>query len=188
MKKCSKCKQTKPLVEFNKTSSNKDGLSYLCQPCNLKVTRDYRSKNRDKYNLNQKTYRSNTEGFISQLLHGAKTRAKKKGFAFSLTNQDIEDMMVKGDMKCSLTGLSMNLESSGRKKANAFKCSLDRIDSNLGYTLDNVRLVCWAVNQMKADRTDEEFAFWINILSKTISSQAPTGEGSTTIPQGSTLK
>ena len=66
----------------------------------------------------------------------------------------------------------MNLQSSPRKKANAFKCSLDRIDSEKGYTEDNVRFVCWAVNQMKADRTDEEFKFWIETLYKAISSQA----------------
>jgi hypothetical protein len=66
----------------------------------------------------------------------------------------------------------MNLETHHRKKANPFKASLDRIDSSRGYTEDNVQWVCWSVNQMKSDKTKEEFEFWIKTLYKAISSQA----------------
>jgi hypothetical protein len=109
---------------------------------------------------------------LTQLLHGAKTRAKKKGFDFDLTAEFCKELLDKSDYKCAVTGLQMTLDSANRKKANAFKCSLDRINSDKGYTVDNVRFVCWAVNQMKSDRTDEEFKFWINTLHTAISSQA----------------
>ena len=33
MKQCSKCKEVKSLFEFNKHSSNKDGLQYQCKAC-----------------------------------------------------------------------------------------------------------------------------------------------------------
>jgi len=34
--------------------------------------------------------------------------------------------------------------------------SIDRIDSTLGYTRKNVRLVCHAANRMKGDATDAD--------------------------------
>lgn len=172
MKKCSKCKAEKELTEFPKTKTNKDGLSYLCFDCNRRVTKEYREKNADRYYQNQKQRRQTEPIFISQLLHGAKTRAGKKGLEFNLTFDFTKKLLDVSGYRCAVTGLEMNLQSSPRKKANAFKCSLDRIDSEKGYTEDNVRFVCWAVNQMKADRTDEEFKFWIETLYKAISSQA----------------
>jgi len=54
MKTCSKCKTTKPLTEFNKTKSNKDGLSFYCKVCNRKTSRQYREKNKDLYYANRK--------------------------------------------------------------------------------------------------------------------------------------
>lgn len=172
MKTCSKCKQDKERNEFPKTITNKDGLSYLCTDCNRKQNKEYRTRNGGTYYSNQQAWRSTPEGFVSNVVHGAKTRATKKKMAFDITTKDIFDMMSAQDMKCAVTGVKMTLESLNRKKANAFKCSIDRIDSNGGYTKDNIRLVCWAVNQMKADRTDEEFKFWVNSLHKAISSQA----------------
>lgn len=172
MKKCSKCKVEKSFGDFPKTKTNKDGYSYICKECNREANRLHRAKNADKYYSNQREVRSKPDGFLTQLLHGAKTRAKKKGFDFDLTPEFAKELLTKSDYKCAVTGLEMNLESASRKKANAFKCSLDRIDSNGGYTQNNVRFVCWAVNQMKSDRTDEEFKFWINILHTAISSQA----------------
>jgi hypothetical protein len=35
--------------------------------------------------------------------------------------------------------------------------SLDRINNNLGYVIDNVQWTHKAINQMKSDRTQEEF-------------------------------
>lgn len=188
MKKCSKCKQLKKFSEFNKTKTNKDGLSYLCRTCNLQVSREYRARNKEKYYDNQQRKRETKEHFLSQTLYNAKTRASKKGFEFSLSYDFLLNLLDKSDNKCAVTGLEMNFDCHNRKKANPFKCSIDRVDSAKGYTEDNVRLVCWAVNQMKADRTDEEFKFWVNALYMAISSQASDEEGSTTIPQGSTLK
>ena len=188
MKTCSKCKITKDLSEFNKTKTNKDGLSYLCIECNRNVTKSYREKNKDRYYANQKEKRETLSVFLSQLLYNAKTRATKKGMPFSVDSSFVSSLLKEQDYRCSVTGLPLSFSTHSRKKANPFKASLDRIDSNGGYTTDNVRFVCWAVNQMKADRTDEEFKYWIETLYMAISSQASNEEGSTTIPQGSTLK
>ena len=43
-KQCNKCKQTKPLTEFNKDKSSKDGLQYNCKSC----YRDYQQSLKGK--------------------------------------------------------------------------------------------------------------------------------------------
>jgi hypothetical protein len=142
----------------------------VCLICVLSVIE--KLQNSDRYYKNQQLKRQEEPTFISQLLYNAKTRAVKKNLEFNITFEFLTKLLQDSKYICAVTRLQMNLKSDSRKKANAFKCSLDRIDSNKGYTEDNVRFVCWAVNQMKADRTDEEFKFWVETLYKAISSQA----------------
>lgn len=48
MKECSKCHEIKPVVEFGKNRSRKDGLSYYCKKCHRKRVIEWESKNKDK--------------------------------------------------------------------------------------------------------------------------------------------
>lgn len=45
MKKCTQCGETKPLSEFWKNSSQKDGLHYSCKTCGKKKGKKWRDKN-----------------------------------------------------------------------------------------------------------------------------------------------
>ena len=172
MKRCSKCKEEKPKSEFSKTRTNKDGLSYLCSHCNRETSRKYRADNAATYYERQQRKREEEPTFIAQMLYNATSRANKKGLEVDIDVPFLTELLDKSNYKCAVSGQSMTLTSLSRKKANPFRVSLDRIDSSKGYTKDNVRLVCWAVNQMKADRTEEEFEFWVTTLYKAISSQA----------------
>lgn len=172
MKKCNCCKIEKPFEEFSKLHCTKDGYAYVCLTCGRAKTKLYRNKNREKYNTNQQAVRRTEKGFISQLLHGAKTRAKQKGFEYSLTGDFIQELLTRIDYVCQVTGQKMTLEAKTRKQKNLHKVSLDRVDSLKGYTEDNVQLICWAVNLMKNSMDKEEFEFWINTIHKSISSQA----------------
>lgn len=185
MKICVECGGSHPLTDYHKKASNKDGRNVRCKSCVKIVSLRYRKLNGERYYSDQQAYRATETGFISQTVHNCRTRAKKKGFDFNIDAAYIKHLIDIQSGLCAVTGLPMNYESQSRKKANPFKCSVDRIDSAKGYVEDNIRLVCWAVNQMKSDRTEEEFVFWINCLHKAISSQAPDGEGSTTISQES---
>ena len=60
--------------------------------------------------------------------------------------------------KCAVTGESMTyVRGQGSVPTNL---SIDRIDNNVGYTRDNIRLVCYQVNFMKRALTDEGLAIW----------------------------
>lgn len=82
------------------------------------------------------------------LLQHAKKRAAKFGWAYDLDQHTDELIARLGKMKCELTGVPLvngaGAGSGGKRYWNT--ASLDRIDRNKGYTYDNVRLVCWAMN------------------------------------------
>ena len=57
-KKCTKCGENKPLTEFRKDRTRKDGLQYVCKSCNRK----YYEKNREAYKeRDRKYYEKNRE-------------------------------------------------------------------------------------------------------------------------------
>ncbi len=47
-KTCTKCNIEKPLDEFKKQSSTKDGYSYACKVCLALVAKSYYKKNQEK--------------------------------------------------------------------------------------------------------------------------------------------
>lgn len=49
MKNCTLCQTQKDLSQFNKKSSNKDGLQNVCRKCNAKRSKQYYAENREKH-------------------------------------------------------------------------------------------------------------------------------------------
>lgn len=58
--------------------------------------------------------------------------------------------------RCAVTGIAMTHQSDSPQT----NISMDQITPGGGYTKDNVRLVCAAVNFMKHRMTDEELVWW----------------------------
>jgi 5-methylcytosine-specific restriction endonuclease McrA len=48
MKRCPKCEASKPLAEFNKNPSTKDGLQRYCAECYKVVKRDYYARHKER--------------------------------------------------------------------------------------------------------------------------------------------
>jgi len=57
-KLCSKCNEEKPLNEFNKRKTSKDGYSYICKECNKKISKNnYYKRDIDTKKAYWKKYR-----------------------------------------------------------------------------------------------------------------------------------
>ena len=56
-KTCSRCKETKPVSEFNKNRSSKDGLTFWCKGCKSESSRRYRETNRERVLEIERRYR-----------------------------------------------------------------------------------------------------------------------------------
>jgi len=76
-----------------------------------------------------------------------------------LSPELLENLLIKQRYKCALTGIKLtcNRIQGIKFKTNA---SIDRIDSNLGYNVDNIQLVCSVVNSLKSNLTNHEYIRW----------------------------
>lgn len=78
-----------------------------------------------------------------------KARATRRGLAYYLSEAGIAAMLSLADDRCSLTGLPFEYGSekkSAKWLRRPMAPSLDRIDNELGYEPQNLRLVCVCVN------------------------------------------
>ncbi|MCW2242300.1 hypothetical protein [Azospirillum canadense] len=81
------------------------------------------------------------------LVLDARSRAKRSGRAFDLSEDHAETMYQAQGGRCDVTGFWFSWERYEEALVkHPFAPSIDRRDSQLGYTVDNVRLVCTAVN------------------------------------------
>jgi hypothetical protein len=80
---------------------------------------------------------------LSKLMAMAKNRAKTKGLEFNLSLDYLMDLW---DGHCALSGIELELNRSDKGKVNPYAPSLDRIVPELGYTMGNVRIVCYQMN------------------------------------------
>jgi hypothetical protein len=78
--------------------------------------------------------------------------AISRGIFFGLDKDDLLGLFIKQEGRCNLTGHPMSWQSRGKQgKGNRAPAapSVDRIDSDKDYTLDNVQMVLQVVNTMK---------------------------------------
>lgn len=83
--------------------------------------------------------------YAYKVLARARQNAKqRKVVGFSIVRDDVHRMLNEAGWSCAVTGMPFALEVvSGRKP---YAPSIDRIDCAKGYTPDNCRVVCLAVN------------------------------------------
>ena len=91
-------------------------------------------------------------GYAAQRLHeSAKARAKKRGLIYELSKEWFLSKLKAG--VCELTGLPLGRYGLWDPRAP----SPDRLDSDIGYTDENTRVILWWINQAKSHWPDELF-------------------------------
>tara|TARA_R110000868_G_scaffold280829_1_gene541187 strand:+ start:60 stop:557 length:498 start_codon:yes stop_codon:yes gene_type:complete len=141
MKTCFCCKITKECNLFFKHAQTPDGLHSWCKTC----CNVGNQKSRDKVN-------STIEGRAKVFLQNAKKSAIKRKQEFNLKVSDVVNCWDKQSGICPYSGIKMTLEAG---KLNTV--SIERIDSNIGYTETNTILICRAINTMKSNFMFEDF-------------------------------
>lgn len=137
--RCLKCGRSRPAVSFCKGRN-------VCNSCRHKMRRTPKRRNVQNEQRYGVTYRQKYP-WRTLLMH-ARKRAAKFNLAYDLEDH-IDEMKTRiMAMRCEMTGVGLipgsGCGSQGKRCWNTV--SLDRKDSQLGYTLQNVRIVCWAMN------------------------------------------
>lgn len=133
-------KNNKQRTEYNKEYRKENREKY-----NL-WEKQYYEKNREKHSMKSKNWRE-TNGKYKMLHLHAKSRAKNKNIQYELSPEIIKSLVEKQGGKCFFTGIPFSDHSE--YKIRPFTASIDRLDNNKGYILDNVRMVCTMVNKAK---------------------------------------
>lgn len=98
---------------------------------------------------------------ITIRLNTAKNRPKQSRQKIAVTPDMLLDLYIFQEGKCALTGRFMDYETTDEefagKKCNPRVLTIDRIDSNRGYFIDNIQLVCWDVNLFKGKVNQDYF-------------------------------
>lgn len=87
--------------------------------------------------------REETTARFNLMWKNAKQRAKKNGILWALSSEDFWLIVKRSNGQCAVTGLRFAMDDT---KHNPEQPSLDRINSALGYSPGNCRLVLLAVN------------------------------------------
>lgn len=132
-------------INFMKQDFNE---KYFIEMCNL-VTKNMINKNKIKL-----------EPFIDILYinkkySASKCRAKKKKIEFDLDRNYLIDLLDKQIYRCNLSGIDLRYNKV---------ISIDRINSNKGYTKNNIQLVHKDINFMKQEYSQSEFINWCKLI------------------------
>lgn len=153
---CNICKLDKDLEDFDNHKNGKYGKRTTCKKCQAIRATEYRQKNKDFVAKIKVNYRNSFDGFIQTSLGECRRRSKYNNKEFNLDSEFLSSLWQSQNGLCKFTGQPLEYTKAPKIK-NPFQASLDRIDSSKGYTKDNVRWVCWFINQMKMDYSEEEF-------------------------------
>lgn len=160
--KCHKCGQYLSEENFQTYGKDKEnrywyrnGRDKRCKACKNKQMRNATLK----YDSDTALYK-----LLNVRLLGAKGRSKKCKLDFDLTLDYLLELWKTQNGLCAVSKIPMTYNwSSGRIFTNV---SIDQINPHLGYTKENIQLVCMAVNQMKSDMSIEELYMFCEAIIK----------------------
>jgi len=126
---CGQCQKEISILDIRKREAREGNkgldlnLYYtICTTCNTNYTNKYKNKNIQTFILRQISGRNNKKGNITK---------------------DNFNELKGSNGNCAITGLPLIIENNSGKFN---QCSPDRIDSTKNYDLDNVQIVCLAIN------------------------------------------
>ena len=131
IKDCKECGVEKTL--WCKNSKALHGGYFRCASCHVQRTRDYREQHT-----------------VSRLWSSCKSRARRLGIEFTITQDDIVIPTI-----CPILGIPLDPSYTKRSEGTP---SIDRVDNTKGYTKDNVVVTSWRANRLKNNGSIAELA------------------------------
>ena len=102
---------------------------------------------------------------LKSLLSSIKSGAKNRNLDFEIDYNFIQKLWKNQKGLCYYTKVQMKLTA---RQKDPYQVSIDRINSNLGYTEENTVLCCQAINYMKNDYSLKDFNLFKNSLQEAL--------------------
>ena len=152
-KTCSRCGERKNRAAFIKRRRALDGYCGQCRACHNARSTAWWAAHPERKSAAHRRWRARNRAYT--LHHNSEVRARRLKVAFSLSVEWIAERIKRGH--CEATGIPFDVSpSKWIRKTMPLRPSLDRIDSTLGYTPDNVRVVCLIYNLCKNTFSHED--------------------------------
>lgn len=167
-KQCKRCNVKKENLDFKR--QNNGNRCKICITCQSDIAKK-KDRNRS-FTIIGTSYDTVRRGkshsnYLIYAAKDAKKRAKRKRISYDIDIDYLLSLFSKQNGKCAMSNKSMTWITGNGRHSNYSNISIDRIDSNLGYTKGNVQLVCYIVNLMKNKLTTEELKFWCKAVTET---------------------
>ena len=94
----------------------------------------------------------NLESMLNSLVKNSYERAVKRNRECNITYSDLLTLWHKQNGLCALSNYPMSAKVNDQ-----YKVSIDRIDSQYGYTVNNIQLVCRIANRIKSNLPNQTF-------------------------------
>lgn len=120
---------------------------------------------KNNYPERRKSRMSFVNGIHSRILYKIQQDAKRRNIEYLITTEELLKKFSEQFGKCPYTGIKLQLLNISMNETNA---SLDRIDSKLPYTYDNVEWVFKPINIMKNAFSKDEFVNVCFMISKNL--------------------
>ena len=153
MKTCAWCKKEKINILFDKSSQNKDGLRSYCKKCQKIVQKEFYNKHGFK---NQKEYvrdKANRD-IVKHTYRVLVSTRKVLGIKIHFSLLEFKEWYNKQSKQCYYCDIKEEDIIKNRElmpRRNIVRLTLDRLDSQGGYKLNNLVLACYRCNLIKGN-------------------------------------
>jgi hypothetical protein len=158
-KQCNKCGQIKDNSEFYETQRGNK-----CKQCFLEITRESKRKKRLDPDFRKLEVIQQKERRV-RLWQNTLINDSKRNKEHNLTVDNINEMFKNQNGLCYWFNVPL-IPSNNSKHPQ--QPSLDRLDRNKGYTIDNVVLTCYSANIGRNENSIEDWETFIKVLKENL--------------------
>lgn len=162
-KVCKRCNKEKPIGEFSRNKTRRDGLQDYCKVCNNIINKQWLDKHREQYKQSQtEWYKRNKDRLRIKMADYAKTpteryrqikrRAKIRDVGLAITKSEFIYWFNSQADVCHYCGSPLTGYENGSLRG----LTVDRKDNTKPYELGNLALACMRCNVMKGSWLTEE--------------------------------
>lgn len=158
------------VLSFTKTDSN--GVAcWLCRcDCGNETTvrgTNLRQKNTVSCGCYQREHKwglrdgnSILQLAATKVWHTYKYHAERRNYIWKLTKKQVEEIIIQVCHYCGVENSNV-FKGRGAGYKDFHYNGIDRVNNNLGYTIDNIVPCCYTCNMTKRTSSKEEFLTWV---------------------------